>query len=401
MTSGRSSARVLFAAIVLAGLNLRTVFASLPPLLVHVRHDLGLSAGAAGLLTTGPVLCFGIFAPLAPRVACRFPIERLLLAAALVTTLGTTLRALGGVAPLFAGTLLAGVAVALAQTLVPILVRARFPAHAGPLMGAFSMALPLGAAVAAGSAVPLEHLLHGWRGSLAAFALPSALAVVAWLIPAGDAGTTMERHTDLGLHRSRGSWSVAAYFGLQAMAFYSGLTWLPTILVSHGYSEASAGGLQALSSVLQFGPAFLIPVFAGRRCNQTSILVLLAGVAVIALAGILVAPGASLLWMSVLGLAQGGALGLALILPVLRARTGPGVAALTAMTLCFGYSIAAAGPWILGLAHDLTGSWTVPLVILIAMTVAELLVGVPATRDWTVGEPDHRGDAVAITVRRG
>jgi CP family cyanate transporter-like MFS transporter len=69
--------------------------------------------------------------------------------------------------------------------------------------------------------------------------------------------------------------------------------------------------------------------------------------------------------MSVLGLADGGALGLALILPVLRARTGQAVAAFTAMTLCFGYSIAAAGPWILGLAHDLTGSWTVPLLVLI------------------------------------
>ena len=78
------------------------------------------------------------------------------------------------------------------------------------------------------------------------------------------------------------------------------------------------------------------------------------------------------------------------ILPVLRARTGPAVAALTAMTLCFGYSIAAVGPWILGLAHDLTGSWTVPLLVLIGMTAAELLVGVPATRDWTVGEPGAR-----------
>ena len=51
--------------------SLRTIFASLPPLLAEVRADLGLSAGAAGLLTTLPVVCLGALAPLAPRLARR------------------------------------------------------------------------------------------------------------------------------------------------------------------------------------------------------------------------------------------------------------------------------------------------------------------------------------------
>jgi MFS transporter, CP family, cyanate transporter len=386
LTSGRSSARVLLAAVVLAGLNLRTVFASLTPLLQHVRADLGLSAGVAGLLTTGPVVCFGLFAPLAPRLARRVAIEKLLVAAAVLTTLGTAARGLGGTAGLFAGTLLAGLAIAVAQVLVPILVRVRFPERAGVLTGGFSLALTLGAAVASGLAVPLEQLLHGWRGALTVFGVPAGLAVLVWLVPAAESGTLLEHAPPLRLHRQHGSWSIALYFGLQSMAFYTGLTWLPSILEAHGFSEGAAGSLQALASVLQFAPAFLIPVLAGRRRTQTSLLVALVAVALVAIAGLLVAPGAALVWMPLLGVAQGGALGLALILPVLRGRSGPAVAALTAMALSIGYLLASIGPFLAGVAHDATGGWTLPLLFLMAITAAELAVGIPACRSWTVGE---------------
>ena len=395
----RSSPGVLLAAIVLAGLNLRAVFASLPPLLHHVRDDLGLSAGVAGLLTTGPVLCFGLFAPLAPRLAKRVSIERLLVATALLTAVGTGVRGFGGVAPLFAGTILAGIAIAVAQVLVPILVRTRFPERSGVLMGAFSLALTLGSAIAAGLAVPLEDLFGGWRAALAVFALPAALAVAVWLVPAAELRTVIPNGPSLRLHRLRGSWSMAVFFGLQSTAFYSGLTWFPSILEAHGFSEAAAGGLQAFGNVIQLGPAFLVPILAGRRRNQTGMLFLLIAISLAGLAGLLAAPGGAIAWMALIGVAQGGMLGLALILPVLRARTGAGVAALTAMSLCVGYLLASVGPFLLGVAHDSTGHWTVPLLLLIAITAAEA-IGVPATRVWQdSGDEPRNPDASPGAVR--
>src|SRR3954465_5205797 len=110
--------------IVLIGLNLRPPFASLPPLVHDVREDLGLSAAAAGLLTTGPLLCLGILAPLGPRIARRFPVERILLVACFATALGTAARGLGGIPALYLGTLLAGAAIALSQVVTPAWVRA-------------------------------------------------------------------------------------------------------------------------------------------------------------------------------------------------------------------------------------------------------------------------------------
>lgn len=382
--SHRSTFGVLLAAVVLAGLNLRTVFASLPPLLTHVRAELGLSASVAGLLTTGPVVCFGLFALVAPRLARRFPVEWLLVAATAATAAGTAVRGAGGVAGLFAGTILAGVAIAVAQALVPVLVRLRFPDRAGTLTAAFSTALTLGSAIAAGLAVPLEHLLGGWRPALAVFAVPAAAAAFVWLVPAAEERTRLPAAEALSLHRLPRAWSVALYFGLQSMAFYSGLTWLPTILEHDGFSAAGAGGLQAFANAVQFVPAFAVPVLAGRRRNQTPTLVALVVPALVAIAGLIAEPRAALLWMPLLGLAQGGALGLALILPVLRGATGPAVAALTAMALSVGYLLASVGPFVAGVAHDLSGGWNATLAFLFCVTLAELPLGVAATRGWKV-----------------
>src|SRR4051794_21349826 len=155
--------------IVLIGLNLRPLFASLPPLLHDVRTDLGLSAAAAGLLTTGPLLCLGVLAPLGPRLARRMPVERLLVACALATAVGCGARGLGGTAPLFIGTLLAGAAIALAQVVIPALIRSH--GGAGALTGAFSMSLVAGATIAAFASIPLERALGGWEASLAFWGL--------------------------------------------------------------------------------------------------------------------------------------------------------------------------------------------------------------------------------------
>ena len=380
---------LFFAAIVLLGANLRAVFSSLPPLLEDVRADLGLSAAAAGLLTTLPLLCFGLLAPVAPALIRRVSIEQLLAACTALTALGAAVRGIGGVAGLFAGTLVAGSAVAIAQTTVPTLIRVRFPRHSGSLTGAFSMALPLGAAAAAALAVPLERLFDdSWRAALAVFAVPAIVAAVLWLPPAARERTVVRHAQSFGFHNLARSWSLAAYFGLQAMAFYCGLTWLPTILQHEGYSEAAAGSLLALVSAVQLAPAMLVPVVASRLRDQRPTLLVVVAIAAAGFLGLLLAPGAAAVWMVIIGLGQGGSLGLGLILPVLRGAGAAAVAALTALTLSAGYLLASVGPTLLGLARDVSGGWTVPLIALIAITLAELVPGWKATSDWTIGDRD-------------
>ena len=382
----RRAGAAVVALVVLLALNLRTMLAGLPPLVGDVQADLGLSGAAAGVLTTLPVLCMGAFAPLAPRVAARVPMERALAACALFTAAGAAMRGIGTSPALFLSGVVIGVAIAIAQTLLPVLIRTRFHADTGLLTGAFSMALVLGSVLAAGTAVPLEHALGGWAASLASWAVPAVVAALAWA-PAAllRRGTTVARGGGAPLLGSRLAWAVSAFFGVQSMAFYASLSWIPSILEDAGWSSEAAGGLLALGALSGLVPAFLVPLAAARSHHQLWLLAAIVLVPTAGLVGLLVAPGVAPVWMVLVGLGQSGSLGLALALPLQRGGDAPTVASLTAMALCVGYLVAASGPWLLGAVHDASGNWTVPLVVLIAITLAELAPGVPAARARTIG----------------
>lgn len=369
----------LVAAIVLVTINLRTVIASLPPLLGEVRADLGLSATAAGLLTTLPVVCFGALAPAAPRLGRRISLERILALCAALTAVSSALRGVGGVVGLFAGSLLAGVAVAFAQGVLPLLIRLRHPERTGLLTGAYAMSLPLGATIVAAVAVPLGDAL-GWRGALAFWALPAVAAGLVWLPAARRPGTLASAPVAVGLRRSRVAWTVSLYFGVQSTAFYAQLAWLPTILQADGASDAHAGALQAFAALVSTPFALAVPVLAARRAHQTPELTWIVGIGAAGILGLLLAPGLPALWVALIGIGQGGAIGLALVLPALRGADAPTVAELTAMSLTVGYVVSALGPWLLGATHDVFGGWTAPLVVLLAVTVLELVPGLPAVR---------------------
>jgi MFS transporter, CP family, cyanate transporter len=386
---GDTSARAVLGvmvAIVLLALNLRTLVASLPPLLEGIRADLGLSALAGGLLTTLPVLGFGAFAPLAPRLARRVPVERLLVTCALITALAAGLRGAGGVAPLFFGCALSGFAVAIAQVMIPVFIRERRPEATGPLTGAYSMSLTMGAALAAALAVPLEEWLGSWEASLAAWSLPALVAAAVWTPWALQRADTVRGEPLPGLWGNRLAWNVSLYMGVQSMAFYAGLSWIPTILEDNGYSAGSAGAIQALSALVQLAPAFMVPVLAARRRDQVGLLGWIVALQVAGVLGLMLAIDVAPLWIVVLGIGQGGALGLGLILPVLRGGGAASVAALTAMSLCVGYIVAAAGPWLLGAIHDALGGWTVALIVFALISLLELVPGLPASRARSLEE---------------
>ena len=381
---GERAGAAILAAVVLLAINFRSVLASLPPLVPDVRADLGISGAAAGVLTTLPVFCMGAFAPVAPRVAARMPMERALALCGLLTAAGAGLRGAGTTPALFVAGVVMGVAIALGQALLPVLIRTRFHADTGRLTGAFSMALVLGSVLAAGTAVPLERALGGWAASLASWAIPAVIAALVWLPAALRPGTTVARGGGAPLRSSSLAWSVSAFFGVQSMAFYASLSWVPSILEDSGWSSEAAGALLALGALSGLVPAFLVPLAAARVPHQLWLLLAIVLLPAIGLVGVLVAPGVAPLWMVMIGLGQSGSLGLALALPLQRGGDAATVASLTAMALCVGYLVAATGPWLLGAVHDASNGWDVPLAVLIAITLAELVPGIPAARARTI-----------------
>ena len=182
--SGRSRLRglLLVLGIMLLAANLRPALTGVAPLIGEIRADTGISYGVAGLLTTLPLLAFALLSPVAPLVARRFGMERVLLASLLVLTAGILLRWAEAVAALFLGTAILGAAIAVGNVLLPGLVKREFPERAGLMTSVYSASLGISAALAAGVSVPLAQLDGiGWRGALAVWAVPAFLAAVAWL----------------------------------------------------------------------------------------------------------------------------------------------------------------------------------------------------------------------------
>lgn len=381
---------LLTLAIVLAAANLRPALASVGPVLDDVRADLDLATTGAALLTTLPVLCLGVLAPLAPRLARRLGFERTLAAVLVVLLTGLLLRVADGPAVLFAGTAAAAGAIAVGNVLVPALIKRDFPGRTGTMMGIYTMSLSGAAALAAGMTVPVGELLGaGWRGALAAWAVLPALALVAWLPFARQAtapGSVSSPDAGARLLRDPLAWQVTVFFGLQSLSFYSVLAWLPSVYRDQGFPAASAGLLLSVATVVQAPVGLLTPRLATHGRDQRWVVAVAGLLVAVGFLGILLAPTAApYLWVAVLGVGHGASFALALLLTVLRARTSAETARLSAMAQTIGYTIAAAGPLLVGALRAASGSWTLPLVLLLGLLVPQLAAGLGAGRLLYVG----------------
>jgi CP family cyanate transporter-like MFS transporter len=237
--------------------------------------------------------------------------------------------------------------------------------------------------------VPIQRSLDaGWEVALAIWALPAAAAiavVAAALIRDPATRTTRRAPGDLrALLGDRLAWEVTLFMGLQSLLFYAALAWLPSILRDSGYSAEAAGGLLALYAIGGVPASLLVPVLAARMATQRGLAALAVSAMASGIAGLLLGPEAAVVWVALLAVAQGGSLGLALTLIVLRSPDPRRAAELSGMAQTIGYGLAAAGPLVVGLLRDASGDWTVPLAVLLALTVPLLAAGLGAGRDRVV-----------------
>lgn len=392
-TAGRK-AGLLVVGIVLLALNLRPALVAVSPLAPSIGANSGMSSSAISLLTSLPLLCFGLLAPVSPRLGRRLGMERALLVAMALVVAGTLVRLVPGQIPLFGGTIVIGAGIAIGNVLLPGLIKRDFPHRVGPMMGLFSMTLFTGAAAAAGLTVPIQTASGAdWRTVLAGWGVLALVAGLIWLpqtrnrtpVPAREVREAS--HPVKGLWRQPLAWQVAAFMGLQSLTYYAATAWLPVVLEQAGTGSGSAGWMLSFSSLLGIAGSFLAPVLAERRMRPAMVTLLSAALCASGLVGVLVMPvGPTYLWMVLLGLGQGGAISLALLFIVQRAPDARHAAQLSSMAQGFGYVLAATGPVALGALHDASGTWTVPLIVLLAMLVPQLLFGMAAARNRHVRE---------------
>ncbi|WP_409264618.1 CynX/NimT family MFS transporter [Pseudomonas sp. KCJK9000] len=374
---------LLLLGLVLVALNLRPALSSMAPVLNQVTAGLGLSASAAGLLTTLPVLCLGLFAPLAPALARRLGSERVILGILFTLALAILVRSAMGVAGVFIGSLMAGASIGIIGVLLPGIVKRDFPQHAGTLTGVYTMALCLGAAMAAGATVPLtQHFGDSWALGLGFWMIPALLAMLVWLPQARQGyGLHKVSYRVRGLWRDRLAWQVTLYMGLQSSLAYIVFGWLPSILIGRGLSPTEAGLVLSGSVIVQLVSSLSAPWLATRGKDQRLAIVIVMLVTLAGLFGCLYAPISGLWgWAVLLGLGQGGTFALALTLIVLRSRDAHVAANLSSMAQGVGYTVASMGPFAVGLVHDLTGGWAAVGWIFAVLGVGAIIFGLGAGR---------------------
>ena len=383
---------LLVVAVAAAGLNLRTAITSLPPLFPDLQTQLHLSTATLSLLAATPVICFGVVSAFTAWLNRRYGEEMILLVALVLLTAGLLLR---GVAPgvmLFPGTVLAASAIAVLNVLLSSMAKRRWPERAGLLIGIYLTTLSAGAILSSLLSVPLYDSSGSVQLALGVWAVPAALAVLLWLpqlryrtvgvAPAAADGTVVApARAGVKVYRYALTWQVTAFMGLQSLLYYAALSWLPTIFQDRGDSAVTAGNLLALMGVGNLTTSLLVPVLAHRRPSQRGLVVpSLIGTAA-GLAGVLWAPlGSAPFWVLVLGVSQGSCLGLAIFFMLARAPDAGVAASLSAFAQSVGYLVASAGPLVVGLLHSATGSWNLPVALLLVLCAAELATGLLAGR---------------------
>lgn len=377
-----ASGAVVVVAILLLGLNLRGPFVAVSPVLETIRADLHIGAATAGLLTSLPVLCFGVLTPLASALLGRFGLGRGVTVSLVLLLAGIAVRSVDGLTGALAGTLLIGAAITVGNIAVPVVIGRDLPRHSGSVLGAYTASMNVGSMVTLALTVPLADVL-GWRLALVAWGALVVVAAAAWAYavrdperrapapPADDGPPADARADGPGAAgpvwwRRPVVWCLTVAFAGQAFAYYGVTAWLPLLLHDELGMAPAAAGLSA--SVFQiaalvgaFGVPVLLRVMPGPR---GVVLVVAAGWAALPL-GLLFAPALWSVWCALGGAAQGGGLVVIFALVVRSARDLTENRRMSALVQGGAYVVAASGPTVVGAAHAATAGWTAPLLVVL------------------------------------
>ena len=379
---GGTAALMAALGIMLVAANLRPAVVSVSPLIDTISDSFGFSSSTAGLLTTLPVLFFGICAPVAPRLAHRFGIERTIFASLAVLVAGIALRLVPSAGALFGGSVLIGAGIGVCNVVLPALIKRDFAHRSGLMTGLYSMTLSGGAAVAAGLTVPIDHALGGdWRLTLAAWGLLVVVSMVQWLPQLRRVHTVDATRPSSRVWRDRTAWAITIYMGSQSLIFYTFGAWLPKFLIDErGMSTGAAGAVLAIGQTVGLSCSLLAPIIAGRFADQRAITLGSLGFSLLGFVGLLTVRGWQPLWAGIIMIGPGCGIGLALLFMVLRSNSASQAGQVSGMAQAVGYVLAAAGPILIGAVHDSTGSWTIAMTVLACAAIPQGIAALRAAR---------------------
>lgn len=381
--------------IVLIAFSLRQAVAAVSPILGDIRTDIPLSDLDVGWLGTLPPLLFATSGFIAPRIARGLGLDRGIVVASLLMTAGHLLRAFApGIAVLIIGSVIAFAGTGIGNVLLPSIVRRYFPDRVALLTAVYACVVGVSTAVPAALAAPLAEQA-GWRFSLGIWSLTSIGALVPWVVVimrerrqrAADPVTVdvASPSVVIGLWRSRVALSITLAFSTSTILTYASFAWLPDMLGDLAGTTPTEGGvLLAVTGLVSVPGALLAPLLVARFRNVGWLIAVGVVSFVLGYLGLLVVPTPlTLLWVLLVGL---GSILFPVCLVLINARTGTaaGTVALSGFAQGIAYALGALGPLLVGLLHDVSGTWTLPLLFLVAIALLAIVPAITLARPGLV-----------------
>ncbi|UCO99421.1 MFS transporter [Metapseudomonas lalkuanensis] len=373
---------LLMLALVLAAINLRPGITSLAPLIERIAHELALSRSLISLTTALPVLCMGLLAPFAPRLAVRLGLERVitfclgLIGVALLARLGSHASAV-----LIGSAVVMGAGIAVAGPLLSGFIKRHFHDQVGRVVAWYSLSMTMGGAAGAVLTPPVTQLLGDqWHFGLAFWSVPAFFALLLWLrMPNRAESASDAAQGGLPWGESR-AWLITAFFALQAGLFYALTTWLVARYHEAGLSLLHSNSLFSLFMLVGLPSAFVLPWLAQRFDNRYPLLLACGLISSVCLGMVCFLPTVlPEVWASLLGLGLSGSFALSLVLPLYEAHTPLAVSRWTAMMLFAGYGMASFAPILAGFGRDLAGSYQAPFMVITGLALVMCVLA------WVLG----------------
>ena len=378
-------------AIILIAFNLRPAITSIGPLIGTIRDDVGFSNWSVALLTSLPLIAFAMVSPIAPKLSNRLTNELTLVIGLFILIIGISLRSISMMFFLFFGTFCIGFGIAICNVLLPSVIKDKFPHKVAIMTSLYTTSMSIFATTASGVSIPLaDGLQLGWQFSLFVWVTPAVAGLIFWLIivmknnkQSNDRTRYFEREKSSGIWKAPLAWQVALFMGFQSFIFYVTISWLPEILIGYAMKKTSAGLMLSYFQLIGIPISFMIPMLATKMKSQRP-LVLIANLLYI-IGIVLLLTNQSFITIviatTLLGISSSSNFALALTFLSIRAKNAKDAAELSGMAQSIGYCVAATGPIIIGFIFDLTNNWTIPLLLLIGITIAIILFGLNAGRN--------------------
>ena len=379
----KSNSILIILGVIFLSLILRTPITSVGAIVGPLKSILDINNTVAGFITTIPLIAFAIFSPMVAKLSNKAGLEKTLLLAAVIISIGLGLRFYINTYVFFITTFIIGVGITIGNVLLPGLVKKYYPKKLGLMTGFYAVVMNVGAAVAAGISYPiLSSNIGGEKFS-------TGLAVNIWIIIAiinifvytamsknSSVSEIKDEHEKVhGYFKYSKMWTIMLSMGLQSALFYCSVSWFAEIMISKDFSPETAGLLLSISQFAQFPSTFIVPILADKVHNKLIIPLVITIGYLVSLVGMLYTSGNFVLMLTfiiIFALAGGGSFSYVMYLFSVKSRNESEAADISGLAQSGGYLLAAVFPPLLGYIRDIS-DWNKALYVLI-LTAAVLLV---------------------------